>query len=590
MSEWITVTPPEERKKPQPDQGGWVTVNPAPSAVPVPEPLQTTDLGGTPITWEGIKEAPGALLRGVINVGQGLANILPETLNLALQSPPGLNRYQDPQLPKIDAPKPAAPGTELGKQAEFFGEWGVPLLPITRIGKVAHALLKGTGRIAPEMATAARVAEKAAELEKLAATGAWRPFEMPSGPVATKAPRVKKGGWRPVPAPGVSRETVGVSEAATKAADALTPEMLALRNTRRQVPAKVEGFSTTPMSADEAVKRTQIAILEAGQGFREARRSGTTFKEIKDSATALGMSPDDLLKRPAATAYNAEQITAARQIAEDETARFMATVKLLDPVDPAAVKAYQQTALRASAVMEQVSAVKSEAARSLVVQRMQLSPSARLQRAVENITSGKFGVDPAEQIKMLQTLDDPVQVARFMRKLPEATNWGKFTELYREALLSGPLSQVKNFASSAITTVWTIPERLSGAAAGFGSRERIYFSESLALAQGYAKAMRKATGNAWKVFYHEVGMDPTGKVLEGVSQQAIKGKLGYAVRTPGRAMEAADVWWKTILYGGESEALALRQAIREGGPRAGRAARMAEILANPSDDLVKAAN
>src|SRR3990167_2019484 len=506
MSEWITVTPPEERKKPQPDQGGWVTVNPAPSAVPVPEPLQTTDLGGTPITWEGIKEAPGALLRGVINVGQGLANILPETLNLALQSPPGLNKHRPRPLRKNAPPARAAGGTELGKQAEFFGEWGVPLLPVTRIGKAAHALLKETGRIAPEMATAARVAEKAAELEKLAATGAWRPFQMPSGPVATKAPRVKKGGWRPVPAPGVSRETVGVSEAATKAADALTPEMLALRNTRRQVPAKVEGFSTTPMSADEAVK------------------------------------------------------------------------------------AYKQTALRASAVMEQVSAVKSEAARSLVVQRMQLSPSARLQRAVENITSGKFGVDPAEQIRRLQTLADPVQGARFMRKLPEATNWGKFTELYREALLSGPLSQVKNFASSAITTAWTIPERLAQATMGIGSRERIYFSESLALAQGYAKAMRKATGNAWTVFYNEVGMDPTGKVLEGVSQQAIKRKLGYAVRTPGRAMEAADVWWKTILYGGESEALALRQAIREGGPRAGRAARMAEILANPSDDLVKAAN
>lgn len=541
----------------------------------IPEKRQTTSrLGGeTPITWEGIKETPAALLRGAIKSLEGVANLLPDALNLALQSPEGLSPYRDPQLPTVDIPKPAEPTTEFGKTMELGAEIGTPFIPAGRAAKAARALqgaLKTApaAKVAPEITKAlASAAERDAVYQRLLARGK----------VGQKAPEA------------AAAPPIQASEAATTAADALTPEMLSLRNARRALPEKSEGFSVNAFSANEAAKRTQLAILEAGKGFREARRSGQTFTEIKADADALGMSAEDLLRRQKGTTYNAAQSTAARQIAIDEADRLLSAVKIIDPASPEAPQAWRDMALRATATFEQSRAAISEGARALGAVRIELSPSKMRLKAVENITSGKFGVDPAEQLRMLQTLDDPVQVARFMRNLPEATTADKFKEAWINALLSGPVTHVKNFVSNGIVASISLPERTMAATLGLASKgEQVYFREVAAQASGMANAMKQATRTAWRVFVDEGAVGSSGKV-ELTHRAAIKGPLGYAVRMPGRALEASDQWFKAINYGGEIEALAVRRAIQEGATGSKVGSRMREILANPPGELVRAA-
>ena len=542
----------------------------------IPERRQTTSrLGGdTPITLEGIKETPAAILRGAIKSIEAIANLLPGTMNLALQSPEGLSPYQDPQIPAIDVPKPAAPETEFGKTVELASEFGTPFLPLGKAAKAVAGMVKGPApaahKIAPELTAAlASAAEQRAVYQRFLAKGAKE--------AAQKAPGT------------AVKPSIQASAEATQAADVLTPEFLALRNARRELPVKSEGFSVERLSADEAAKRTQLAILEAGKGFREARRSGRTFAEIKADASAVGMSADDLLARTKGSVFNDAQTTAARQIAIDEAATLEKAVKLLDPADPASLGIYKQMALRASAVFEQSSAAISEGARALGAVRIELAPQRARMKAVENITSGKFGVDPIEQLKMLQSLDDPVQVARFMRTIPEATTGDKFMEYWINSLLSGPVTHVKNTVSNSLVAAYSLPERAMSATFGaVSSGERVYFREVTAQAAGMAKAMKQATKNAWRTFVDEGSVASTGKI-ELRTRQAIKGTKGYLIRTPGRLLESSDVWFKTINYGGEAEALAVRRAIQEGKRGADVGTRATELLVNLPDDLAKQA-
>src|SRR3990167_1510869 len=229
MSEWITVNPLEERKKPQPNQGGWVTVNPVPE-----EELLRLDPRfeeAATATVEAVKESPKAFLRGAIKAVEGFANILPETLNLALQSPPGLNRYQDPQLPTLDIPKPDAPKTPLGQAAEIGGELTAAFFPVGKAAGAASSVVKAARapKIPVEIARAlASRAEQDAVYARFTAKAiSARAIANAVEPEARVSARV-------------TGQVIEASEAATKAAESLTPVRMQLAIARRGLPAKME--------------------------------------------------------------------------------------------------------------------------------------------------------------------------------------------------------------------------------------------------------------------------------------------------------------------------------------------------------------
>jgi hypothetical protein len=196
---------------------------------------------------------------------------------------------------------------------------------------------------------------------------------------------------------------------------------------------------------------------------------------------------------------------------------------------------------------------------------------------------------PAELLAELQ------QAGLFVRQAmkPGMADW--FYEAWINGLLSGPATHVVNFTSNALIRL-SVPtiERPMAAALDIlrvnikgGPRER-FFGESYADVVGMVQGVPMGLANALKAWHTEQGTFGLTK-LDLPRQRAIPGKIGKKVRVPGRALIAADEFFKAINYQAELRAQAYRQAAMEGKTGAARALRMEELVKKPTEPLVERA-
>jgi hypothetical protein len=101
--------------------------------------------------------------------------------------------------------------------------------------------------------------------------------------------------------------------------------------------------------------------------------------------------------------------------------------------------------------------------------------------------------------------------------------------------------------------------------------------ENLGRINGMRKNMHKVAKKGIETLISEESPDIFGK-LEVKHRKAIGGKVGRAIRLPGTALEAVDIYFKGLNYSGEIEALATRKAIKEGFKGKDIAIRVNKIL------------
>jgi hypothetical protein len=315
------------------------------------------------------------------------------------------------------------------------------------------------------------------------------------------------------------------------------------------------------------------------------------------------MTPDDLLKRRKGQALNAEQALAARQLLAKSSDEVTALAqRMLDGPSDEQRAVFAKAIVRHAAIQEQVTAATAEAGRALAQFKMAARSKAVGGRIHESIINGLGGPDRLEDVaagilKLQAEGVDPGAVNKFALASLKPRKSDYLIEYYYNALLSGVSTHVVNSASNLATQLMQIPEYAlaagvgairTGAAkvTGREAAERVFLSEAGARAFGLVQGAKEGLRAFAKVMRTGDPVDPM-TALEVRKHKAIPGVAGSIIRTPSRLLMAEDELFKATARRSSMAGLAVRQARNEGlrGPEA--KARIAELVANPTDAMVE---
>lgn len=357
------------------------------------------------------------------------------------------------------------------------------------------------------------------------------------------------------------------------------------------------GKLDTPQDIGQALK---IADNIAG-GFDAARRGRISQEETRALAQDLGMTADDLLARRKGQTFNAEEAYAARAILAKSANELTNMARRIQRAgdDPGSemLATFRKALLRHAAIQEQVAGATAEAGRALSAFRMAADSRDIPGRVLEGLANAGGGSgrlkDAADRILELER--DPVNLNRFVEKATKPRFADRAQEIWYNYLLSGPGTHAVNILSNTLTTLGQIPEHAIAAGVGAARKavtrddtDRVLFSELGARAVGMMQGAKEGAREFARALRTGESSDFLTK-MESQTQKAVPGIKGEILRTPTRALTAEDEFFKAIARRMELSGLAVRQAGSEGLKGARARERAAELLANPTDDMMEKA-
>ncbi|KQM98761.1 hypothetical protein ASE78_05910 [Sphingomonas sp. Leaf25] len=383
--------------------------------------------------------------------------------------------------------------------------------------------------------------------------------------------------------------------------DAMTPPVRAYEEWGENAPNLAGNIRLDRLDSPQAIKQALVRTEQATGGFDAAKRGRITQAETKALAEDLGMTADDLLQRRKGQAFNAEEALAARQLLARSAADLVNMAKRIartrNPGDEAEA-AFREAWLRHAAIQEQVAGMTAEAGRLLQQFRMTADSRDAEQAlsSIGDILGGSTRIkDVAERIIDLEQVGtSPAGINQFALKslLPKWKDMA--TELYINSLLSGPQTHAVNILSNTLTSLAQLPEHLVAAGVGAVRKalpgqdetDRVLFSEFGARAAGMIAGAREGVKAAARSLLTGESSDAITKI-ETQQMQAIPGPIGSVIRTPSRFLTAEDELFKGIARRMELNGLAIRQAAKEGLTGAEARERAADLVLNPTDDMLR---
>ena len=353
--------------------------------------------------------------------------------------------------------------------------------------------------------------------------------------------------------------------------------------------------------------------------FIGPRRGVITLEETQELAYSMGMTVKELMKRKIGQAFNAEELTAARnlnvQAATDVAERARMLERTLDDakaggsVDAVAAARNDLTAAieRHTLIQEQVAGAASESGRAQSALRITAEANRRAEligdAAAEAAATGSLD----DLSKLLAKLENPEQAARLLRRYREVGLGDRFAEWWVNMLLSSPNTHGINLTSNVFTALSRVPTtaiaagvgKVRGSAAG----DRVMIGEVGPILQGLISGGRAGLLPAVRTFFTEASSGKfarTSKLdigrpkaipsytVPGVSVKGVPLELGgKQIRIPGRALLASDEILKSANYAAEINSVAYRMAAKQTGKTSG--AKFEEIyrgmVANPSKKM-----
>ncbi|GGC34047.1 hypothetical protein GCM10011371_21780 [Novosphingobium marinum] len=352
----------------------------------------------------------------------------------------------------------------------------------------------------------------------------------------------------------------------------------------------------SPQDIARALNMTQRRV-----GFDAETRNRISHAETERLASELNLTPDKLLARRRGQALNAEEALAARQIlakSGNELVNAARRIRALDDPGDEAFADFRQKWMRHVAIQEQVSGMTAEAGRALQQFRMAADSRAVRGDVLSALVRGGGGKDNLKNAADLLVDAAEASPGVFNALAEKATKprWqNKLSQWYVNFLLSWPQTHAVNVTSNALTAIAQIPEHMAGAAIGKArqlfpgaSIDRVTGSEVGARAFGLIQGAREGARMFAKGLKTGEPSDFASKV-EGEEYKAIGGALGEVIRVPTRFLTAEDEFFKGIARRMEINAQAVRIAHQEGLKGDAASRRIAELVADPTDEMFEAA-
>ncbi|MCT2559230.1 thermonuclease family protein [Tsuneonella sp. YG55] len=375
----------------------------------------------------------------------------------------------------------------------------------------------------------------------------------------------------------------------------------------------VQAYEEWPSDAIERVGNVDVTKLDSPQdirralktahntlgGFDAATRGRITQAETERLASEMGMTADQLLSRRKGQALNAEEALAARQIlakSSNELVNAAKKIRALEVPGDDVMAEFRRKLVRHVAIQEQVAGMTAEAGRTLQQFRMAADSRAVRGDVLAGLVRGGGGRDNLREAA--ETLIDAVEsgpgVFNALANKATKPKWrNKIAELYINFLLSNPATHVVNMTSNTLTAMAQLPEFAAASAIGKarqafakGGIDRVTGSEVGARAFGLMAGAKEGARMFARAVRTGEASDFVSKV-EGDEYKAISGLKGEVIRVPTRLLTAEDELFKGMARRMELNGIAARQAHKEGLKGEAARKRIAELSANPTDELLE---
>lgn len=380
-----------------------------------------------------------------------------------------------------------------------------------------------------------------------------------------------------------------------------TPPASAYEDWNPETLRQVGNVRIDKLETPQEISRALKVANDITGGFEAARRGRITMAETEALASDLGMTADDLLARRKGQAFNAEEALQARRILAKSGNELVNLARRLKDAgaDPGSetLAAFRKALVRHAAIQEQVSGATAEAGRALAQFRITAQSREIPGRVLEGLVNAGGGPNRLkEAADAIITLErDPASLNKFVEKASKPKFSDKLVEIWYNYLLSGPQTHMVNVLSNTMTSLAQLPEYAVASAVGSMRRafnreavDRIPVSEVGARAIGLMQGTREGMREFARAFRTGEPLDFVTKV-ENQGQKAISGLKGEVLRIPTRLLTAEDELFKSMARRMELSGLAARQARKEGLKGQEARDRIAELVGNPTDDMMLSA-
>lgn len=352
------------------------------------------------------------------------------------------------------------------------------------------------------------------------------------------------------------------------------------------------------LDTPQDIKRALVQSHNRVGGFDAATRGRVSWAETERLAGELGMTPETLLARRRGQPFNAEEALAARQIlakSGNELVNLARRVQSIDNPGDEVLAEFRHAWTRHAAIQEQVSGMTAEAGRAL--QQFRQVANSRNMRgdvlsAIVRSGGGPDRLRDAADIILEAVEQGPGKFNAVVEKAAKPRFRDKLIEVYINSLLSGPQTHVVNMVSNSLTALAQIPEHAAASAIGRArqvlpraSADRVLASEVGARAFGLLQGAKEGAAYFVRALKSGEPVDLVSKV-ESQDMKATSGLKGEIVRVPTRLLTAEDEFFKGVARRMELNGLAVRKARAEGLRGDAAKARIADLVANPPDEML----
>jgi hypothetical protein len=285
-----------------------------------------------------------------------------------------------------------------------------------------------------------------------------------------------------------------------------------------------------------------------------------------------------LTDRTPGTPENAAGLLLRRQLLEGAVDDFTRKARDYDAAKSSPESAIQMlaSAERVAMLSAHFQGAASEAGRALNILK-NARDTARSAEQVKKLLE-TYDRDPAQIAAIMRQADNPVQAARAARELVKASPWEKVVEGMKSAMISGPVTMMANVIGNAtfiplrpLVDAVAIP--LNAARMGLGlPGDRMSIAEPAARVLGNYQGMVDALTLASKFIQANYKqpmealrqLDQLGGRKTESQKRAIEGDLGVVIRAPFLTLSVPDMLFRLMIERGEVNAIAARQAAKEG--------------------------
>jgi len=371
----------------------------------------------------------------------------------------------------------------------------------------------------------------------------------------------------------------------------------------------------------EDIKLLIDDMAEFQGGNAVARRGKITHEHTEQMAKDINAIEMMTGWKPG-TAWNAEQITAARQLLVNtaatiskEAKRLTQDVQSTSDIDWANFAKMQKTF---GAMNSVVSGATSEAGRALSAHKIPMEGADRT-NAIKSILLESGGADLLRsKAKLIADAGEMSneELAKLVNDTLGAPNQGVLAEVWINGLLSSPTTHLVNVASNAMVQL-NETYLVKPTAAVIGALRKGEGGETISIEEVAAETygMMNTFGEAIQLFARRLGEKESSDLFLSPSKTEMEHWNAFSserllpntmhetsmaravdligdwyVRLPGRFLESEDLFFKTMAYRKEINALAVRQAKGERLTGDDYIRRVNELINSPTQEMNGAAS